>query len=302
MKLSELAEKSGYEFIGEDVEIMNIRYSICAEKNSIAIVNNEKEMEQTKAICLLVRPTLVYTDKSLLFASDSLEVASVKVASILYENDMGKEHSRVSYKKVNDYFVGDNVSVGEQTYISPNVCIGNNVTIGKNCLIEPNVTIGNNTVIGNNVYIAAGSFVGANSFYHYFDEEIKEFHGVGKTVISSGVTIGSNTTIQRGTFSDTYIGRYSKIGNLVDVGHDVQIGENCKIVSQTGIAGNVRIGNFVQINGQVGIVNNVQIGDYVIVKGKSVVTKNISSYKTVSGNYAREHCEELRTQIKLRKL
>lgn len=302
MKLSELAQRCGYEFYGQDMDVLSIRFSDCADTKSIAIIKNNKEIEQTAARCLLVKPTMLRTDKSLLFTSDSIDLASVKVANILYENEMEQNKHMISYKKVNEYYIGKNVEIGRQTYISPNVYIGNNVIIGEECVIEPNVKIGSNVIIGNKVYIAAGSCVGANSFCHYLEDGLKEFPGIGSTIISDEVHIGNNVTIQRGTFSDTYIGTACKIGNLIDIGHDVRIGNNCKIVSQTGIAGNVNIGEYVHIFGQVGISNNVTIGDYVTVYAKSLVTKDVLEYQRISGIYAREHIEELRIQAKIRKL
>lgn len=302
MKLSELAKKCEYEYCGPDREISSIRFAGCADTDSIAITNSERDIEQTKAMCVLTRPVILSTDKSLLFVSDSIELASVKVANILYEHKIKEIFGVISYKRTNNYYCGDDVVIGKRTYIAPDVYIDSNVVIGDDCVIGPNIKIGSDTNIGNNVRIAMGSSIGANSFYHYFEDGLKEFPGVGGTIIEDNVCVGNNTIIQRGTFSDTRIGTNSKIGNLVDVGHDVCIGSNCKIVSQSGIAGNVSIGDFVQIFGQAGIANNVRIGDYATVMAKSLVSKNVSSHKTVSGIYAREHTEELKIKAKIRKL
>ncbi|MBR3746498.1 MAG: UDP-3-O-(3-hydroxymyristoyl)glucosamine N-acyltransferase, partial [Selenomonadaceae bacterium] len=116
------------------------------------------------------------------------------------------------------------------------------------------------------------------------------------------VEIGSNTVIQRGTFSDTIIGAGTIIGNLVELAHDVKIGEDCLIVSQVGICGNVTIGKRVQIFGQAGISNWVTIGDDAIVLAKSLVTKNIRAGQKVSGMFAREHRDELKHLAKLKKV
>lgn len=152
------------------------------------------------------------------------------------------------------------------------------------------------------VSIGDGTIIGAESFYHYFDNGLQEFEGLGTVIINDNVSIGSNTIIQRGTFSDTLIGARSRIGNLIDIGHDVFIGHDCKIVSQTGIASNVRIKNYVTIYGQVGVANGINIGNQAVVYAKSLVTKNIDDNQHVSGMYARDHIDELRIQAKLRKL
>ena len=302
MKISELAKRCEYEFSGEDREVDSILYSHCAKESSIAIINNISEVDKTKAKCILSKPVFINTDKTILYMMDSIEVAVVKVAKVLMDTNEIKIYSLPNYTKVVDYDCGKNIKIGKDTITSPNVYIGDDVQIGNSCFIEPNVNIGSGTIIKDNVYISSFSSIGTKSFYHYYEEGLQEFSGVGKVIIDSNVSIGNHTTIQRGTFSDTFIGNGCKIGNLIDIGHDVQIGCECKIVSESGIASNVNVGNHVQIFGQVGIANHVQIGDFVTIMAKSLVAKNIHSGKTVSGMYAREHLEELRFQAKLRSL
>lgn len=303
MKVCELAKKCGYEFVGKNIDVDSIRYAAAADVNSIAIAKSVKEIDCTKANCVLISLAFVDTDKTLIYSSDPLELASVKIAKVLAEANGQTIYKKTTYKKQLDYFVGKNILIGRKTIISPNVYIEDDVQIGGECYVEPNVHIGRGTIIGSRVYIGSGSSVGANSFYHYYeDNQLVEFPGLGKTIIYDGVSIGNNTTIQRGTFSDTIIQKECKIGNLIDIGHDVEIGINCKIVSQTGIASDVHIGNYVQIFGQVGVANNISIGDYAVVLAKSLVAKNILLGQKVSGMYAREHSEELKIQAKLRRL
>ncbi len=302
MKISELAQKCGYEYCGRDCEIHSIRYAAAADEDSIAIITNRGEVEATRANCIILLPIFVNTKKTMLFASGSIESAVVRVAKVLLENkEIFLQHT-CKYSKVENYYSGKNVKIGNGTVISPNVYIDNDVIIGESCYIEPNVHIGSGTVINENVFIGSGSSIGAKSFYHYYDDKLMDFPGLGKTIINRAVSIGNNTTIQRGTFSDTIIGEDCKIGNLIDIGHDVTIGRGCKVVSQVGVASNVTIGNFVQIYGQAGISNNVRVGDFATIFAKSSVTKDVSDGQKVSGLYAREHSEELRIQAKLRRL
>lgn len=301
MKVSEIAKRSGYEFCGDDFEIDSLRFAECAEKNSIAIVQKPDCIESVKARCVLAQPMLLNTDKTIIFAGDSLEYAAVKIARIL-QMENGAYIRTVKYRLCDEYYLGDNVVIGSNTYIGPNACIDNDVYIGDNCFISSNAHIGMGTVIKNGVKIGNGTTVGSDSFYHYYDDGLQEFEGIGNVVIEDEVSIGNNTTVQRGTFSDTIIGARSKIGNLIDIGHDVCIGHDCKIVSQTGIASNVNIGDYVTIYGQVGVSNNVCIGNKAVVYAKSLVTKNVNENRHISGMYARDHVEELKIQAKLRKL
>lgn len=300
MKVSQLVQLCGYEYVGQDIEVNSIKYANVATKDSIAVISDEKEIEKTKANCILLAPSIVDTKKTIIYTCDSIKVTIINLAKQLM---LHKVQKKKPYQKKDNYFIGENVQIGKETFISPNVFIDDDVIIGNNCYIEPNVHIGERTIIRDNVYIGSGSSIGVKSFYHYYSEnKLEEFSGIGIVIIQSNVSIGNGVTIQRGSFSDTNIGENCKIGNLIDIGHDVCIGRNCKIVSQTGIASNVKIGDFAQIAGQVAIYNNVIIGNNVTIYAKSLVTKNIDDNQIISGIYARKHIEEMKSLAKIRKL
>lgn len=170
-------------------------------------------------------------------------------------------------------------------------------------MIRPGVHINSGTQIGDNVYIGDNSIVSVDSYYRYYDDNhLKIFHGIGRTILEDGVSVGAGSVIQRGAFSDTIIGRYSGIDDMVKIGHDVTIGENCVIVSQVGIASNAHIGDRTIIYGQAGVRNNVIIGNDVVVYGKTSVTKNIPDGRNISGPYAWEHKKELQLRAKISRL
>lgn len=300
MKISEISRRCGYEYCGKDIDVETIRFAEYAFADSIAIVEKKESINKINAPCILVTPSFIDTEKTIIFAGDSLEVASVKIARLLQKTKILSTMSL--YRQNGHYFVGENVSVGKNTFIGPNVYIENNTVVGNDCYISANVHIGQGVVIKNGVKIGDNSTIGADSFYHYYDNGLQEFEGIGAVIIEDNVSIGSKTIIQRGTFSDTVIGHNCRIGNLIDIGHDVLIGHDCKIVSQSGVASNVKIGDYVTIYGQVGIANNVCIGDWATIYAKSLVSKNVLEKQHVSGMYARDHIEELRIQAKLRKL
>lgn len=302
MKIYEIAKRCGYECVGKDMDVSSISYSETAKENDIAIAWSKQDIEQTAAKAVITLPTLMPSNKTLIFVDEPIENAAIKVAKLLAEAGNVKCYSYTEYICKGGYYEGSNVIMGKNTIISPNVYIDDDVVIGDNCFIEPNVHIKGGSVIGDYVRIASGAVIGADGFYHYYDETLKSFCGIGRAVIGDYAEIGSNTVIARGIFSDTIIGRDSKIGNMVEIGHDVKIGSNCKIVSQSGIASKAVIGDCVYIFGQCGIANNLKIGDNVTVMGKSMVTKDIDKNKVVSGFYAREHREELKTLTKIRKL
>ncbi len=98
-----------------------------------------------------------------------------------------------------------------------------------------------------------------------------------------GVEIGSGSTIDRGSISDTIIGENTFVDNLVQIGHNVRVGKNCMIVSQVGIAGSTVIGDNVVIGGQAGISCHLKIGNNVKIGGNSGVIKDIPDNKKVMG-------------------
>ena len=98
---------------------------------------------------------------------------------------------------------------------------------------------------------------------------------LGRVVLEDHVEVGANSTIDRARFSDTRIGRGTKIDNLVMVAHNVVTGEHCLLVSQVGVSGSTKLGNRVVLAGQVGTVGHVEIADDVTVLGKGGVTKDI---------------------------
>ena len=299
MKASKIADMLKYEYVGEeDVEVGSIKMANIALEGDIAIAKSYEDIVATKAKVVLSNMA-VAMGKCFIYTYENIEIASIKIAQVINANKTVNSCE----KGINCVF-GNNVSIGSGTMYGNYCVFSNNVVIGNNCIIGDYVSFGDGTIIGDNVIIDTGAQIGVNSNYHYVDENgvRKRFFGCGITHIANGVEIGYNTVIQRGTFSDTFIGDNTKIGNLVEIAHDVVVGENCKIISQTGIAGGATIGRNVVIYGQCGIKDNVVVGDDVVIKAKSRVTKNIPNGLTISGMFARENKKELALQVKLKNI
>ena len=137
--------------------------------------------------------------------------------------------------------INDDVVVGENTTIMPNVFIGKQVKIGKGCIIHPNVCLMDYTEIGNNVVIQAGTVIGSDAFYYNTKKDrdvwYKRMQSCGNVVIKDFVEIGASCTIDRGVTASTIIGEGTKMDNMVHIGHDTLIGKNCLFAAQVGIAG-----------------------------------------------------------------
>jgi UDP-3-O-[3-hydroxymyristoyl] glucosamine N-acyltransferase len=190
---------------------------------------------------------------------------------------------RPATKAISDY-----ATIGEGTYIAPNVFVGHEVTIGKNCFIAPNVTILDYCVIGDNVAIQAGTVIGSDAFYYNTkkDREVwyKKMESCGRVVIEDDVEIGAGCTIDRGVSHDTRIGRGSKLDNMVHIGHDTVLGANCLLAAQVGIAGATTLGNGVILWGQVGVSKTLTIQDNVVVLAQSGVGHTLEAGKVYFGS------------------
>jgi len=174
--------------------------------------------------------------------------------------------------------IGKNVIIGKNTVIDPNCVIEDEVCIGENSFIGANVTILRECRIGKRCVILPGSVIGSEGFGNARDEQ-KKWHNIahlGRVCIGDDVSIGANTTIDRGTIDDTLIHNGVKIDNLVQIAHNVIIGENTAIAAMTGIAGTTTIGKRCMIGGMVGIVGHLTITDDVIVNATSTVNRSIT--------------------------
>ena len=185
------------------------------------------------------------------------------------------------YNKVNiseSCIIGKNVTIGENTSIGANCVIEDDVIIGMNSLINSNVTIHKGCEVGKKCVISSGVIIGSEGFGNAVDENHK-WHAIahlGNVIVGNDVSIGANTTIDRGSIGNTEIHSGVKIDNLVHIAHNVIIGNDTAIAAKTGIAGTTIIGKRCMIGGMVGIVDHLIITDDVIVNATSTVNRNIT--------------------------
>ena len=183
--------------------------------------------------------------------------------------------------------VGPAAQIGRGTRIGANTVIGPGVTIGRDCEIGPNVTIGF-ALVGDRVKIAAGAVIGEPGFGATAGPKgLIDIPQLGRVILQDGVSIGANTTIDRGAFEDTVIGENTKIDNLVQIAHNVRVGRNCVMAAHTGISGSVTIGDGAQFGGRAGVADHVIIGAGARVGAAAGVMKDIPAGETWGGMPAR---------------
>ena len=101
--------------------------------------------------------------------------------------------------------------------------------------------------------------------------------------MEEGVEIGANCTVDRGSITDTIIGKNTFLDNQIHIAHNVKVGKNCMVAAQVGISGSSIIGDNVIIGGQAGISGHLKIGNNVKIGGASGVTRNIPDDSQVMG-------------------
>ena len=179
--------------------------------------------------------------------------------------------------------IGKNVQIGNNTFIGSNSIIESNVKIGENCVIGSFVII-KFSIIFNNAHIKDGSVVGSKGFgFIPIKQKNLRTPQIGKVIMEENSEVGSNCTIDRGSVTDTVIGKNTFLDNQVHIAHNVKIGSNCMIAGQVGFAGSSTIGNNVSIGGQAGISGHLTIGNNVKIGGGSGVVKDIEDNQIVMG-------------------
>lgn len=200
-------------------------------------------------------------------------------------------------------YIGHDVVIGENVKIYPNVTICEGATIGDDSIIYPNVTIREFCEIGKRVVIQPGAVIGADGFgFVKVSGNNQKIEQIGRVVLEDDVEIGANTTVDRGAIGDTIIKKFTKLDNLIQIGHNVIIGENFLMASQSGIAGSTEIGNNVTVGGQVGIGGHIKIGNNIMIAAQSGITGSLKDNQVLGGHPVVPLQENLKIQAGMKKL
>lgn len=140
--------------------------------------------------------------------------------------------------------------------------------IGDNCIIEPGVTMG------------ADGFAYER---HPQTLELERFPHIGGVRIGNNVEVCANSSIARGSLSDTVIEDGTKLDALVHVAHNVVIGRNCELTAGTIIGGSTTIGDTSWMGLNCTLKNKIKIGNKVIVGAGAGVIHDVPDEDIVAG-------------------
>ena len=280
-------------------KIVDIKDLIAARNNDITFFHSKKYehvASKTKASFCITTNNLskILPNKCNKIIVENVLITVAMITKIFYPNSVTddfdfsvKEISKTTFKKKvkfgKNVLIGKNVKIGKNCLIGHNTIIESNVVIGDNCSIGSNSII-RNTIIKNDVHILDSCVIGKKGF-GFFPIKNNNFRypHIGIVIINDKVEIGCNTTIDRGSMSNTVIGKNTYLDNQVHIAHNNRIGDNCIIAGQVGFAGSSTLGNNVMIGGQAGISGHLKIGNNVQIAGGSGVIKDISDNSKVMG-------------------
>jgi len=300
-KIDKLLKSLGLKSIKnvKNINIHDIKDLVSSTSKDITFLHSKKYSNislSTKAkFCITTESLKDYLPKDCIkIIVDNVLITTAKITKIFYPNSVtddfdvtSKDITKTSFKKkVNNgknVLIGKNVKIGKNCSIGHNSIIEKNVIIGNNCSIGSNVIL-RNTIVNNNVHILDGCVIGKKGF-GFFPNKKENFRypQIGLVIINDNAEIGCGSTIDRGSMSNTIIGKNTYLDNQIHIAHNVKIGDNCIIAGQVGFAGSSTLGNHVMIGGQAGVSGHLKIGNNVQIGGGSGVIKDIPDNSKVMG-------------------
>ena len=284
--------------------IFDVADLISASSKDITFLHSNRYKSQastTKAAACITTKNLqgILPDKCEKIIVDNVLISTAKVTEVLYPDSVNddfdnsvKEISKIKFK--NKVKFGKNVLIGSNVKIGKNCSIGHNTIIEKNVIIGDNCSIGSNTIIRNTILknyvkVLDGCVVGKKGFGFFPNNKNNyRFPQIGIVLINDYSEIGCGSTIDRGSISNTVIGKNTYLDNQIHIAHNVKIGNNCIIAGQVGFAGSSNLGDNVMIGGQAGISGHLKIGNNIKIGGGSGVIKDIQDNSKVMGYPAKD--------------
>ena len=299
LKLSALKNINNYKAIN----IYDIKDLLTSTSKDITFFHSRKYFNlasNTKALFCITTENLknYLPEKCNKIIVDNVLIATAKITKVFYPDSVSDNFDTTS-KDINKTPFRKKVKFGRNVLVGKNVKIGKNCSIGHNSIIEKNVIIGNdcsigsnviirNTIINNNVHILDGCVIGKKGFGFFPNNKLNyRYPQIGLVIINDNAETGCGSTIDRGSMSNTIIGKNTYLDNQIHIAHNVKIGDNCIIAGQVGFAGSSTLGNHVMIGGQAGVSGHLKIGNNVQIGGGSGVIKDIPDNTKVMGYPAR---------------
>lgn len=249
------------------------------------------------------KPYIAFALAVALFYADGLRS---KVAAAPPDRDGGHVHPSAQIAEgvtiEPGAVVGREAVIGHGTTVAAGAVVGYRVVLGSDCYVGPGASI-THALVRNGVIIHAGARIGQDGFgFAMSAKGHRKIPQIGRVVIGDDVEIGANSTVDRGSLSDTTIGEGTKIDNLVQIAHNVVIGRHCIIVAQSGIAGSAELGDFVVMGAHSGVIGHVKVGSGAQIAGMAHVKNDVEPGARMGGTPARPFKDWAREVAALKQL
>ena len=202
-------------------------------------------------------------------------------------------------------YIGPRVRVGDGTVIHPNVTVLEDSAVGAGCTLWPGVVIRERCEVGDGCILHANVTIGGDGFGYRPGPDgrsLVKIPQIGTVTLGREVELGAGTCIDRGKFSETFIGDGTKIDNLCQIGHGCRIGRCTVIAALVGIGGSTTIGDGAMIGGGSSITDHLTIGDGARLGGASAVMHDIPPGESWAGYPAQPAKTAFREYAAIRKL
>jgi UDP-3-O-[3-hydroxymyristoyl] glucosamine N-acyltransferase len=285
----------------------NRRYAdqLAATKARACILSGAHASRMPSSTAMLASPTpyAAFARALSLFYPDALRS---KAADAAAERDGRLVHpsARIDEGAIIEpgAIVGKEAIIGPRTIVAAGAVIGYRVVCGADCYVGAGASV-THALMGDDVIIHPGARIGQDGFgFAMSSEGHLKVPQIGSVIIGSHVEIGANSTIDRGSLSNTVIGDGTKIDNLVQIAHNVVIGRHCVIVAQSGIAGSAELGDFVIMGAQSGVLGHIKVGSGAQIAGMAHVKTDVKAGAKMGGTPAKPFQEWAREVAALGRL
>lgn len=185
--------------------------------------------------------------------------------------------------------------IDKLAFVHPEAKIGKNVTIGPWSYIGADVEIGDDCWISSHVVIKGPSIIGKGNRIFQFasvgeDCQDKKYAGEPtRLIMGDNNIIRESVTIHRGTVQDnseTRIGSNNLFMAYVHIAHDCVVGDNVIMANNASIAGHCHVGDWAILGGMTGVHQFVHIGAHAFTAGCSLVLQDVPPFVMASGQAA----------------
>ena len=276
------------------VPLQQRRVSYIGKPVSDSVLYIGKKLEDKLSVLEGVEGCLVFIETGMTVPShlqekhqfvftDNPTLAYAEYAQMIADEIQEKERT-MSYRLTEGgYYLGENVSLGNNVSIEPQALIGHGVSIGDNTTVLAGAVIKNAT-LGSNCLIKEYALIGGQAFTMASDNQgrIVRVQCLGDVVMGDHVEIGSFSTVCRGSNTTTSIASYAKIDDHVHIGHDVVVEGRALLTAGSVLGGYDTIGEgaYVGMNATLKQFVTVEAGAFVSMGAR--VAKDV---KATDGNF-----------------